>query len=223
MADTNFLINMTIALTAAFVGATVAARLGQSTILGYILGGIAIGPFTPGLVGDVVAVETLADIGIILLMFAIGVQLSLRDLMRSGRVALLGGSAQVLLTIGLGYLVGVALGWTSLQALFFGAVVSNSSSTVLSKVLGERGEAGSTHGQVALAWSTIQDLSTIVLVVACSRSASTDANARCSASCDARGPSDQLRYGSAQPRDSVTIEGPGSRWTCRPWSGGTAT
>lgn len=165
MADSNFLINMTIALTAAFVGGSIAARLGQSTILGYILGGIAIGPFTPGLVGDAVAVDTLANIGIILLMFAIGVQLSLRDLMRSGRVALLGGSVQVLLTIGLGYLIGIALGWTPLQALFFGAVISNSSSTVLSKVLGERGEAGSVHGQVGLAWSTVQDLSTIILVV----------------------------------------------------------
>ncbi|CAN5790125.1 cation:proton antiporter [soil metagenome] len=165
MADSNFLINMTIALAAAFMGATIAARLGQSTILGYIVGGIVIGPFTPGFVGDAVAVETLADIGIILLMFAIGVQLSMRELMRAGRVALLGGSAQVLLTIALGYLVGIALGWSPLQALFFGAVISNSSSTVLSKVLGERGEAGSVHGQVGLAWSTIQDLSTIILVV----------------------------------------------------------
>ncbi len=165
MGDSNFLINMTIALSAAFVGGTVAARLGQSTILGYILGGIAIGPFTPGFVSDAVAVETLADIGIILLMFAIGVQLSMRDLMRAGKVSLIGGSIQVLLTIGFGYLIGLALGWTPLQALFFGAVVSNSSSTVLSKVLGERGEAGSVHGQVGLAWSTVQDLSTIILVV----------------------------------------------------------
>ena len=79
---------------------------------------------------------------VILLMFAIGVQLSISDLKRVGRVALMGGSLQVVLTIGVGFAVGVALGWTWLQALFFGAVISNSSSTVLGKVLGERGEAG---------------------------------------------------------------------------------
>jgi monovalent cation:H+ antiporter-2, CPA2 family len=165
MAETDFLINLTLALAAAFLGATIAARLGQSTILGYIVGGIIIGPNTPGGGGDLLAVEALADVGVILLMFAIGVQLSVRDLMRVGKIALLGGSTQVILTIGLGFAVGLALGWTWLQALFFGAVISNSSSTVLSKVLGERGEAGSVHGRVGLGWSTVQDLSTIILVV----------------------------------------------------------
>lgn len=165
MVESDFLINMTLALAAAFLGATIAARLGQSPILGYIVAGIIIGPNTPGGSGDLLAVEALADIGVILLMFAIGVQLSVRDLMRVGRIALLGGSTQVILTIGLGFAVGVALGWTWLQALFFGAVISNSSSTVLSKVLGERGEAGSVHGRVGLGWSTVQDLSTIILVV----------------------------------------------------------
>jgi len=165
MTDADFLVNLTIALAAAFVGATIAARLGQSTILGYIVGGIIIGPNTPGGGGDLLAVEALADIGVILLMFAIGVQLSVRDLMRIGRIALLGGSTQVLLTIGLGFAVGIALGWTWLQALFFGAVISNSSSTVLSKILGERGETGTVHGRIGLGWSTVQDLSTIIMVV----------------------------------------------------------
>ena len=165
MIESDFLINMTIALAAAFLGATIAARFGQSTILGYIVGGILIGPYTPGIGGDQIAVEALADIGVILLMFAIGVQLSVRDLMRVGRIALLGGSVQVILTIGIGFAVGIALGWSWLQALFFGAVISNSSSTVLSKVLGERGESGSLHGRIGIGWSTIQDLSTIILVV----------------------------------------------------------
>ena len=147
------------------MGALVAVRLGQPAMLGYIVGGVMIGPYTPGLVADTEAVRALADIGVVFLLFAVGVQISLRDLVRSGPVALAGASAQVLATIGIGSGVGMLLGWRPVESLFFGAVLSNSSSTVLSKVLGERGEAGAEHAQVALAWSTIQDLSTIVLVV----------------------------------------------------------
>ncbi|MDQ3549206.1 MAG: cation:proton antiporter [Chloroflexota bacterium] len=165
MDDSGLLVNLAVALAAAFTGAVIAVRLGQSAMLGYILGGIAIGPFTPGFVGNPVAVDELANIGVILLMFTIGMQLSLGDLKQVGRVAVLGGGAQVLLTIGVGYLAGIALGWSWLEALFFGAVLSNSSSTLLSKVLAERGESDSVHGRIGIAWSTIQVLSTIVLVV----------------------------------------------------------
>ncbi|MGH2354549.1 MAG: cation:proton antiporter [Chloroflexota bacterium] len=161
----GLLVNLAFALVAALAGALVALRLRQSPILGYIVAGIAIGPFTPGFVADPAEVGALADIGVVFLLFAIGAQLSFRDLLASGRVAIMGGSAQVLLTIGLGYVVGIALGWEPVEALFFGAVVSNSSSTVLSKVLGERGELAAEFGRIALAWSTAQDLSTILLVV----------------------------------------------------------
>lgn len=165
MDSTGLLANLVIALVAAVTGAILAARLRQSIILGYILAGVAIGPFTPGFVGDVATVDALAEIGIILLLFTIGLQFSLRDLFRAGKVATLGSAIQVLLMLGLGYAAGVALGWEPLEALFFGAVISNSSSTVLSKVLGERGEMDAPQGQLALAWSTVQDLSTIILIV----------------------------------------------------------
>jgi monovalent cation:H+ antiporter-2, CPA2 family len=165
MEEPNLLVTLALAIGVAFLGGLIAVRLGQSAILGFIFGGILIGPYTPGFVGDVVAVEALADIGIILLLFTIGVQLSLRDLLRQGRVAVFGGAIQVIVLIGIGYLVGTAIGWGTVESLFFGAVISNSSSTVLGKILGERGQAGSIHGQVSLAWSTVQDLSTIALVV----------------------------------------------------------
>jgi monovalent cation:H+ antiporter-2, CPA2 family len=163
--DAGLIADLAIALLGALIGALIAARLGQSVILGYIVAGIAIGPFTPGFVGDAQTVEALAEIGVILLMFAIGVQFSLRDLVESGKVALVGSTAQVLITIVIGYLVGVALGWQPLEALFFGAVISNSSSTILSKVLGERGELDSPQGKLSLAWSSLQDLGTVVLIV----------------------------------------------------------
>ncbi len=165
MENSGLLVNLAFALGTAFAGAMIAARLRQSVTLGYILAGIVIGPYTPGFVGDQVAVDELANVGVILLMFAIGMQLSFDDLKRVGGVALFGGGLQVLLMIGAGFLVGIALGWTWLEALFFGSVLSNSSSTVLSKVLAERGEPDSVPGRIGIAWSTVQDLSTIVLVV----------------------------------------------------------
>ncbi len=159
------LVNLAFALIAGFIGAAIVTRLGQSAIVGYILGGILIGPYTPGFVGNPETVEALANIGIILLMFAVGVQISVDDLLRAGKVAIFGGLLQVIVTIALGYAIGVALGWSPLEAFVFGSVVSNSSSTVLSKILGDRGEMDTAHGRVGLAWSTVQDLSTVALVV----------------------------------------------------------
>ena len=163
--ESNLLSTLVIALGAAGFGALAAAWLRQPVVVGYIVAGLVIGPNTPGIEASVPGVEQLADLGVILLLFVIGVQLSLADLVKVGPVALVGGSAQVLLTIGLGWAVGVALGWGHLESLFFGAVLSNSSSTVLTKVLGERGEESTLHGRLALAWSTVQDFSTVILVV----------------------------------------------------------
>jgi len=165
MESAGLLVNLAIAIAAAAVGAGISVRLGLSPIIGYILAGIVIGPFTPGFVGDVDVVNSLADIGVIFLMFAIGAQISLPDLRKVGGVAVVGGTAQVLVMIAIGTGVGLALGWGTVESLFLGAVISNSSSTVLSKVLGERGEADSEHGHIGLAWSTVQDLGTIVLIV----------------------------------------------------------
>lgn len=160
----NILSHLATAMIAGVAGAVVATSLRQSVILGYLLAGIAIGPFTPGFIGDSAAVEELAEVGIVFLMFVIGVQLSFRELWRAGRVALLGAVVQVLVMIGAGYGVGRALGWSHIESLFFGAVLSNSSSTVLGKVLAERDGTDTGPARTALAWSSVQDLSTIVLV-----------------------------------------------------------
>lgn len=161
----SLLVNLAFALIAAAVGAVVAVRLRLSPIVGYIVAGILIGPYTPGFVGDLEIVRALADIGVIFLLFTIGAQISLPDLARVGRLAVAGGVIEVLAMIGIAYLVGVAIGLTDLEALFLGAVVGNSSSTVLSKVLGERGESETEFGHAALAWSTVQDIGTIILIV----------------------------------------------------------
>lgn len=157
--------NLVLALAAAFLGAVVAARLRQSLLLGYIVAGVAIGPYTPGFVADQQAVAALAEIGIIFLLFTVGLDLSLRDLLQTGRAAIGGGLAQVVLTIGVGYGAGLAFGWQPVEALFFGAAIAMSSSAVIGKLLAERGQSDAEHGRLAFAWSMVQDLATIVLVV----------------------------------------------------------
>ncbi|AUX24545.1 sodium/hydrogen exchanger [Sorangium cellulosum] len=164
MQDGGLLVHLVTALVAALIGAAVALRLGQPLILGYVLAGVAIGPFTPGIIGQTEAIAELAELGIIFLMFVIGAQLSMRALVRAGRVAILGALLQVAVMIGLGYLVGRALGWGPLESYAFGAVISNSSSTVLGKVLSDRGELDSRHAQLGIAWSSVQDISTVALV-----------------------------------------------------------
>ena len=173
MESSALLVNLALALIAAAVGALIAVRLRQSVVVGFLVAGIAIGPFTPGLVGDVQIVDALAELGIVFLLFAIGAQISLRELLRVGTVATIGGSIQVLAVLGIGFAVGQLLGWGQLESLFVGAVLSNSSSTVVGKVLGDRGETDTEHGYVALAWSTVQDFGTILFVVILSALATT--------------------------------------------------
>ena len=165
MTDTGLLVTLALALIAATVGAAIAVRLGQSAILGYVVAGVLIGPYTAGPVAEPATVAALADIGLVFLLFAIGLELSIGDLVRVGRVAVIGGSLQVLALVGIGYAVGVALGFGQLESLFFGAFVSQSSSMVMAKILGERGELDTAHGHLVLGWATLQDISTVVLVV----------------------------------------------------------
>lgn len=164
MQDGGLLVHLVTALGAALVGAAVALRLGQPLILGYILAGVAIGPFTPGIIGQSEAIADLAEIGIVLLMFVIGVQLPLRELLSASKIAVVGALAQVLVMISLGYVVGRLVGWSDLQSYAFGAVISNSSSTVLGKLLTDRGELESRQARLGMAWSSVQDISSVVLV-----------------------------------------------------------
>ena len=128
MTTSSLLLNLVFVLAVALGGAVVAARLRQSVVVGYILGGLIISPYTPGFDGDMSTVTALADLGVVLLMFTVGIHISLRDLVRVGRVAILGGLLQVAATIGISYAVARwLLGWDVLPALFFGAIIAISS------------------------------------------------------------------------------------------------
>ncbi len=158
------LVNLSAALAAAFVCGLIATSLRLSPIVGYLVAGIAVGPFTPGFVADHDTIAALADIGIVSLMFALGIAFSLRDLARVGRVAIGGTLLQVLLTIGGGWLVGRLLGLPTTEALYLGAILVASSSMVILKTLLDRGEIASSHGRLLLSMSIVQDLVVVVLV-----------------------------------------------------------
>jgi len=165
-------ITLLAALGAALVLGAVAHRLGLAPMIGYIAAGLLVGPFTPGFVADREEVLGLADIGVALLMFSLGLRFRLEELAETGRLVLIGAPVQVALTTGLGTGVALLMGSPLPEALFLGAVVSISSTVVLAKVAGESTLETTLHGRLALGWTIVQDLLTVVLVVVLSAVAS---------------------------------------------------
>jgi monovalent cation:H+ antiporter-2, CPA2 family len=151
---------------AAVVGGAVAKALRQPLILGYVLGGFLIGPFTPGpTLTEVHQFEVLAEIGVILLMYSIGLEFSFGELLEVKWVAIFGGPLGILLSLGLGAAAGWLLGWGTAQGIAVGAIVSVASTMVLSRLLAERGELRSPHGNVMIGVTLVEDLAVVVLTV----------------------------------------------------------
>ena len=167
MDQTNPVIGVAILLAAALVGGMVAHRLKQPVILGYLIVGVAVGPHALGLVGDLGLIEAAATIGVALLMFTLGLEISVSQFRQVGRVGLWGGSAQILLTLLLGLIAGlIVFHWHLSQALLFGLIISLSSTAVCLKILMERGELDSVHGRIMLAILIMQDISVVLMTVA---------------------------------------------------------
>ncbi len=165
-ADPLFFRDLSYVLVAAVLGGFVARAARQPLIVGFVLGGMLIGPFTPGpAVSDLHTFETFAEIGVVLLMFSIGIEFSLKDLLQVKWVALIGGPLGILLTIGLGLGAGAALGWPPLQGAALGIVISVASTMVLAQLLLDRGELHSTHGRVMVGIALVEDLAVVVLTV----------------------------------------------------------
>jgi CPA2 family monovalent cation:H+ antiporter-2 len=159
-------ISIAILLAAALVGGMIAHRLRQPVILGYLVVGVAVGPHALGLVGDVALVEAVATMGVALLMFTLGLEISVSQLRQVGRVGLWGGIAQILVTFVLGLVVGITLlHWSLSQAVILGLVISLSSTMVCLKILMERGELDSVHGRIMLAILILQDISVVLMVL----------------------------------------------------------
>ena len=165
-ADTTFYRDLAYVFGAAVVGGGIARVLRQPLILGYVLGGILVGPFTPGIrITDIHEFELLAEVGVILLMYTIGLEFSFRDLLRVKWVAMIGAPLGILLSIALGLGVGVLLGWTWQAGVAMGAIISVASTMVLSRFLTERGQLKSQQGQVMIGITLVEDLAVVVLTI----------------------------------------------------------
>jgi len=151
---------------AAILGGALAWRLRQPLILGYVLAGIAISPYTLGpQVRETHTFQIIAEVGVVLLMFSIGLEFSLKELLEVKWVSLLGGPLGVLLMSLLGTGVGWMLGWGALRGLVMGMIVSVASTMVLSRLLLDRGELQSAHGKVMIGITLVEDLVVVALTI----------------------------------------------------------
>jgi CPA2 family monovalent cation:H+ antiporter-2 len=164
--ETRFFLDFGLLFLAAAGGAAVAQLLRQPLIVGYVAAGIVVGPFTPGpTIADPHPFEQFAELGVILLMFSIGVEFSPRELLRVGRLALIGGPLGIvlitLLTVGVGWL----LDWGMTASLVVGAALSVASTMVLLKLLVDRGELTAPHGQAVVGITLVEDLAVVVMTL----------------------------------------------------------
>lgn len=158
--DFRLIVDLVIVLAAAAGGGLLASLLKQPVLLGYLVGGVVVGPAGLGLVKELIQVETLAQFGAAFLLFALGVEFSLAELKKVQGISLGGGGLQILSTILITALVSVAIGWVTspVQGVFLGAILSLSSTAVVLKCLMERNETETPHGRVMLGILIVQDL-----------------------------------------------------------------
>jgi CPA2 family monovalent cation:H+ antiporter-2 len=153
------------ALGLAFLLGTAANRLGLSPLVGYLVAGILIGPFTPGFVADQALARQLAEVGVILLMFGSGLHFSLNDLLSVRRTAIPGALTQMALVTLLGLATAYAIGWSIGAAIIFGLALSVASTVVVLRTLQDRHQLQSEIGRIAVGWLIVQDLVTILALI----------------------------------------------------------
>lgn len=150
----------------AFVFGMVANRLRLSPLVGYLLAGVAVGPYTLGFVADQELAPQLAEIGVILLMFGVGLHFSPKDLMQVRRVAVPGALAQIVVATGMGWVLGrFGMGLPNTEALLMGFALSVASTVVLMRALEERGQQKGEVGRVAVGWLIVEDLVIVIALV----------------------------------------------------------
>jgi len=165
MHEMTLLINIAVAIVAAFFGGLIARRMGLPTIVGYMLAGIAIGPFTPGFVGDVGTIRQLAELGVIFLMFGVGLHLSIGDLWKVRSIAIPGALGQMTCATLMGLGLSQLWGWSIASGLVLGLAVSIASTVVLLRGLMDNGLLNTPHGQAAVGWLILEDLATVLILV----------------------------------------------------------
>ena len=142
-----------------------ATKVKLPPLVGYLVAGIVIGPGTPGFVADVVLAQELAEVGVILLMFGVGLHFSLHDLLSVKRIALPGAVVQIVVATALGVFVTQLWGWSLGAGLVFGLSLSVASTVVLLRALEDRGVLDSVNGHIAVGWLVVEDIATVLVLV----------------------------------------------------------
>jgi CPA2 family monovalent cation:H+ antiporter-2 len=163
--DISLLTTIAAGLGLAFVLGLAAARLRLPPILAYLVAGVVVGPFTPGFVADGALASQLAELGVILLMFGVGLHFSIEDLLAVRRIAVPGAIAQIVVATGLGALVARAWDWSWGTGIVFGLSLSVASTVVLLRALEDRGILESVDGRIAVGWLIVEDLVTVLALV----------------------------------------------------------
>jgi CPA2 family monovalent cation:H+ antiporter-2 len=166
MHDITLVVTLTAALAVALVLGWITQRLGLSTLVGYLLAGIVVGPHTPGFVADATLASRLAEIGVILLMFSVGMHFHVQDLLRVWRVAVPGAVAQSVVAGVCGWLVAKAVGWSDAAGAVFGMSLAVASTAVLMRMLIDHGRLATHGGHVAVGWLIVEDVFTVIALVA---------------------------------------------------------
>lgn len=163
--EASLIATIAMSLLFAFAGGWVASLLRLSPIVGYLLAGIAVGPFTPGYVANIGLAQELAEIGVILLMFGVGLHFSVKDLWSVRWIALPGAVVQIGVATAIGAALAHFWGWSLPAGLVFGLALSVASTVVLLRALEERGVVQTLNGRIAIGWLIVEDLAMVVALV----------------------------------------------------------
>lgn len=163
--DISLIATITMGFVLAFLGGLFASKLRLPPLVGYLLAGVALGPFTPGIVGNADVASQLAEIGIILLMFGVGLHFSIKDLMEVRAIAIPGAIAQIAVATGSGLALALLWGWGIGAGLVLGLALSVASTVVLLRALEQRHTLDSANGRIAVGWLVVEDLAMVLALV----------------------------------------------------------
>ncbi|AHB47868.1 cation transporter [Hyphomicrobium nitrativorans NL23] len=163
--DISLIATITMGFVLALLGGLLASKLRLPPLVGYLLAGVALGPFTPGIVGNADVASQLAEIGIILLMFGVGLHFSIKDLMEVRAIAIPGAIAQIAVATGSGLALALLWGWGIGAGLVLGLALSVASTVVLLRALEQRNTLDSANGRIAVGWLVVEDLAMVLALV----------------------------------------------------------
>lgn len=165
MHEFPILINITLSVAIAFAGGFLARLLKLPTMIGYLLAGVVIGPFTPGFIGDVATIQHLAELGVIFLLFGVGLHFSVRDLWEVRAIAIPGAVLQLVVITAITILLTHLWGWSTASGFLLGVALAIASTVVMVRNLMDQGLLNTKAGQIAMGWLVLEDLITVLILV----------------------------------------------------------